>query len=77
MESRMVLKKDIVTTNGVIHLIDQVLIPNSAKEGLELMGDSQSTFSDMVSELGLASALGPKNRSTHSLLQSTLPSLLR
>lgn len=27
----MVLKKDIVTTNGVIHLIDQVLIPNSGE----------------------------------------------
>lgn len=26
---KMVLKKDIVTTNGVIHLIDQVLVPNS------------------------------------------------
>lgn len=28
---KMVLKKDIVTTNGVIHLIDQVLIPDSGK----------------------------------------------
>ena len=28
---RMVLKKDIVTTNGVIHLIDQILIPDSGK----------------------------------------------
>lgn len=26
---KMVLKKDIVTTNGVIHLIDQVLMPDS------------------------------------------------
>ncbi|XP_038564508.1 periostin-like isoform X1 [Micropterus salmoides] len=60
----MVLKKDIVTTNGVIHLIDQVLIPDSAKEGKELMGDSQSTFSDMVSELGLAASLGPKTEYT-------------
>uniref|UniRef100_A0A8C6SM12 Periostin, osteoblast specific factor a n=1 Tax=Neogobius melanostomus TaxID=47308 RepID=A0A8C6SM12_9GOBI len=57
---KMVLKKDIVTTNGVIHLIDQVLIPNSAKEVMELTGESQSTFTDMVSELGLAAALGPK-----------------
>ncbi|XP_068455988.1 periostin-like isoform X2 [Clinocottus analis] len=61
---KMVLKKDIVTTNGVIHFIDQVLIPDSAKEGIELMGDSQSTFNDMVSELGLASALGPKKEYT-------------
>ena len=28
---KMVMKKDIVTTNGVIHLIDQVLIPNSGE----------------------------------------------
>lgn len=26
---KMVLKKDIVTTNGVIHLIDKVLLPDS------------------------------------------------
>uniref|UniRef100_A0A8C2ZVS2 Periostin n=1 Tax=Cyclopterus lumpus TaxID=8103 RepID=A0A8C2ZVS2_CYCLU len=61
---KMVLKKDIVTTNGVIHLIDQVLIPDSAKEGVELMGDGQSTFNDMVSELGLAAAIGPKTEYT-------------
>lgn len=29
---KMVLKKDIVTTNGVIHLIDQILIPDSGKK---------------------------------------------
>uniref|UniRef100_A0A8C4DVK8 Periostin, osteoblast specific factor a n=1 Tax=Dicentrarchus labrax TaxID=13489 RepID=A0A8C4DVK8_DICLA len=61
---KMVLKKDIVATNGVIHLIDQVLVPDSAKEGKELLGDLQSTFSDMVSELGLASLLGPKTEYT-------------
>lgn len=36
----------------------------SAKDGLALMGQSQSTFSDMVSELGLASVLGPKTEYT-------------
>ncbi|XP_068600896.1 periostin-like isoform X2 [Brachionichthys hirsutus] len=61
---KMVLKKDIVTTNGVIHLIDQVLIPDLAKDGMALMGDSQSTFSEMVSELGLAAAMGPKTEYT-------------
>ena len=35
---KMVLKKDIVTTNGVIHLIDQVLVPNSGKDGGTAMG---------------------------------------
>lgn len=29
---KMVRKKDIVTTNGVIHLIDQVLMPDSGKK---------------------------------------------
>uniref|UniRef100_A0A3Q2GHU6 Periostin, osteoblast specific factor b n=1 Tax=Cyprinodon variegatus TaxID=28743 RepID=A0A3Q2GHU6_CYPVA len=51
---KMVLKKDIVTTNGVIHLIDQVLIPDSAKQVMELLGSSQSTFGDMMSELGIS-----------------------
>ncbi|XP_029704149.1 periostin isoform X2 [Takifugu rubripes] len=61
---KMVLKKDIVTTNGVIHLIDRVLIPDSAKEGLELIGESQKTFSNMVSEVGLAAAMRPKTEYT-------------
>ncbi|KAG7480296.1 hypothetical protein JOB18_047500 [Solea senegalensis] len=57
---KMVLKKDIVTSNGVIHLIDQVLMPDSAKQVMELVGSSQSTFGDMVSELGLAAAMRPE-----------------
>uniref|UniRef100_A0A671V8T7 Periostin n=1 Tax=Sparus aurata TaxID=8175 RepID=A0A671V8T7_SPAAU len=57
---KMVLKKDIVTTNGVIHLIDQVLMPDSAKQVMELIGTSQSTFGDMVSELGLSAAMRPE-----------------
>ncbi|XP_077447618.1 periostin-like isoform X1 [Stigmatopora argus] len=61
---KMVLKKDIVATNGVIHLIDQVLVPNSAKDVLELLDSNQSTFKDLVSELGLATALGPKTEYT-------------
>lgn len=31
---KMVLKKDIVATNGVIHLIDQVLVPDSGKSNV-------------------------------------------
>uniref|UniRef100_A0A674DYE2 Periostin n=1 Tax=Salmo trutta TaxID=8032 RepID=A0A674DYE2_SALTR len=54
---KMVLKKDIVTANGVIHLIDEVLMPDSAKQVMELLTPSQSTFSDMVSELGLSAAM--------------------
>ncbi|XP_034459764.1 periostin, osteoblast specific factor b [Hippoglossus hippoglossus] len=56
---KMVLKKDIFTTNGVIHLIDKVLMPDSAKQVMELVGSSQSTFGDMVSELGLSAAMRP------------------
>uniref|UniRef100_A0A3B5L446 Periostin, osteoblast specific factor b n=1 Tax=Xiphophorus couchianus TaxID=32473 RepID=A0A3B5L446_9TELE len=54
---KMVLKKDIVTTNGVIHLIDQVLIPDSAKQVMELLGGSQATFGDMITELGLSTEM--------------------
>ncbi|XP_065136874.1 periostin, osteoblast specific factor b isoform X2 [Paramisgurnus dabryanus] len=61
---KMVLKKDIVTTNGVIHLIDQVLMPDSAKQVMELVGQSTATFGDMLIELGLAAAMGPKTEYT-------------
>ncbi|XP_051972120.1 periostin-like [Xyrauchen texanus] len=61
---KMVLKKDIVTSNGVIHLIDQVLMPDSAKQVMELVGPSQNIFSDMVSELGLSAALKSKTEYT-------------
>ncbi|XP_063060955.1 periostin, osteoblast specific factor b [Engraulis encrasicolus] len=57
---KMVLKKDIVTSNGVVHLIDTVLMPDSAKQVTELVGSSQSTFGDMLFELGLASAMRPE-----------------
>ncbi|KAK1800393.1 hypothetical protein P4O66_005630, partial [Electrophorus voltai] len=56
---KMVLKKDIVTSNGVIHLIDQVLMPDSVKQVTELVGESQSTFGHQVTKLGLAAAMGP------------------
>uniref|UniRef100_A0A672GPZ9 Periostin n=1 Tax=Salarias fasciatus TaxID=181472 RepID=A0A672GPZ9_SALFA len=54
---KMVRTKDIVTTNGVIHLIDEVLMPDSAKQVMELLGPSQSTFGDMVSELGISTEM--------------------
>lgn len=37
---KMVLKKDIVTTNGVIHLIDRVLIPDSGKQHKAIQSSS-------------------------------------
>ncbi|XP_059930989.1 periostin, osteoblast specific factor b isoform X1 [Gadus macrocephalus] len=61
---KMVMKKDIVATNGVIHLIDQVLMPDSAKEVMELLGPSQSTFGDLVGELGLSEALRAESEYT-------------
>ncbi|XP_074842982.1 periostin isoform X2 [Carettochelys insculpta] len=61
---KMVNRKDIVTTNGVIHLIDRVLIPDTAKQVLELAGDQQTTFIDLIAQLGLASALRPEGKYT-------------
>ncbi|XP_051973376.1 periostin isoform X2 [Xyrauchen texanus] len=61
---KMVLKKDIATSNGVIHLIEQVLMPDSAKQVMELLDNSQSVFRDMVSELGLSAALKPETEYT-------------
>ncbi|XP_062957714.1 periostin isoform X3 [Cynocephalus volans] len=61
---KMVNKKDIVTNNGVIHLVDQVLIPDSAKQVIELAGSQQTTFTDLVAQLGLASALRPDGEYT-------------
>ncbi|KAG8452763.1 hypothetical protein GDO86_004523, partial [Hymenochirus boettgeri] len=57
---KMVNRKDIVTTNGVIHLVDQVLIPDSAKQVLELAGSQQTTFVDLMAQMGLAAALRPE-----------------
>ncbi|XP_074073349.1 periostin isoform X11 [Macrotis lagotis] len=61
---KMVNRKDIVTNNGVIHLIDQVLIPDSAKQVIELAGKQQTTFTDLVAQLGLASHLKPDGEYT-------------
>ncbi|XP_068601285.1 periostin, osteoblast specific factor b [Brachionichthys hirsutus] len=69
---KMVRKKDIVTTNGVIHLIDQVLMPDSAKQVMELLGSSQSNFGDMVALLGLSSAMRPEAEYTLLAPQNTV-----
>ncbi|CAI5796403.1 periostin isoform X4 [Podarcis lilfordi] len=61
---KMVKRKDIVTSNGVIHLVDQVLIPDSAKQVIELAGPQQTTFKDLVSQVGLAAALKPEEEYT-------------
>ncbi|XP_049432486.1 periostin, osteoblast specific factor b isoform X4 [Epinephelus fuscoguttatus] len=83
---KMVRKKDIVTINGVIHLIDKVLMPDSAKQVMELVGSSQSTFGDLVSELGLSAdmradadytLLAPLNIAFNDEVMSMDQSLLR
>ncbi|KAH0628664.1 hypothetical protein JD844_010071 [Phrynosoma platyrhinos] len=61
---KMVSRKDIVTSNGVIHLIDQVLIPDSAKQVIELAGPQQTTFKDLMSQVGLAASLKPEEEYT-------------
>ncbi|XP_072900023.1 periostin-like isoform X1 [Hemitrygon akajei] len=53
---RMVNRKDIVTTNGVIHLIDQVLIPDAAKQVLELTSSKQTVFHDFLIKTGISAA---------------------
>ncbi|XP_078078423.1 periostin-like isoform X5 [Mustelus asterias] len=54
---RMVNRKDIVTSNGVIHLIDKVLIPDAAMQVLELTNGKQTTFYDLVKETGVSASL--------------------
>ncbi|XP_068123197.1 periostin isoform X2 [Hyperolius riggenbachi] len=61
---KLVSRKDIVTTNGVIHLIDDVLIPDSAKQVLELVGSQQTTFTDYMAQMGLAASLRPEAQYT-------------
>ncbi|XP_029458604.1 periostin isoform X2 [Rhinatrema bivittatum] len=61
---KMVKRKDIVTSNGVIHLIDKVMIPDSAKQVMELAGPKQTTFTDLMAQLGLAASLKPEGEYT-------------
>lgn len=44
---KMVLKKDIVTSNGVIHLIDQVLMPDSGETLYLPTGFSLTIFTSL------------------------------
>ncbi|XP_041054880.1 periostin-like isoform X2 [Carcharodon carcharias] len=61
---KMVNRKDIVTSNGVIHLIDKVLIPDAAMQVLELANGKQSTFYDLVKETGVSATLTEDNEYT-------------
>uniref|UniRef100_A0A674BFZ4 FAS1 domain-containing protein n=1 Tax=Salmo trutta TaxID=8032 RepID=A0A674BFZ4_SALTR len=72
---KMVLKKDIVTSNGVIHLIDRVLIPDSAKEVMELVGESQSTSETWCQSSALSAAMKPETEYTLLAPLNTVMSL--
>ncbi|XP_067842006.1 periostin-like isoform X2 [Heptranchias perlo] len=61
---KMVNRKDIVTSNGVIHLINEVLIPDAAMQVLELTNSKQTTFYDLVKETGVSAALTEDNEYT-------------
>ncbi|XP_032812450.2 transforming growth factor-beta-induced protein ig-h3-like [Petromyzon marinus] len=56
----IVTKKDVLARNGVVHLIDDVLVPNSAKSVFELADSAGVTsFIDMFAEAGLKGSLKP------------------
>ncbi|XP_043548037.1 periostin-like isoform X1 [Chiloscyllium plagiosum] len=61
---KMVNRKDIVTSNGVIHLIDKVLIPDAAMQVLELTNGKQTTFYDLMKETGISAALAENKEYT-------------
>ncbi|XP_061416455.1 transforming growth factor-beta-induced protein ig-h3-like [Lethenteron reissneri] len=53
-----VTRRDIVTTNGVVHLIDQLVLPDSAKDVLEVAEDSGvNIFMDLLEESGAKAQL--------------------
>ncbi|KAG8506518.1 Transforming growth factor-beta-induced protein ig-h3 [Galemys pyrenaicus] len=57
--------KDILATNGVIHLIDELLIPDSAKTLFELATESDvSTAIDLYRQAGLGTHLSGNERLT-------------
>ncbi|XP_061419969.1 transforming growth factor-beta-induced protein ig-h3-like [Lethenteron reissneri] len=53
-------QRDIVATNGVLHKVSEVFIPDSAKTAIELtQTEDLSKFSNMFSEEGLQASLRP------------------
>ncbi|XP_053573172.1 transforming growth factor-beta-induced protein ig-h3 [Bombina bombina] len=61
----MISKKDILATNGVVHFIDELLIPDAAKTLTELGKDSPvSTVIELFGQAGLNSYLGGNERVT-------------
>ncbi|XP_069508704.1 transforming growth factor-beta-induced protein ig-h3 [Ambystoma mexicanum] len=61
----IISKKDMLATNGVVHFIDELLIPDSAKTLFELAKDTDvSTAIDLFRQAGLSSHLEGKERVT-------------
>ncbi|XP_078737205.1 transforming growth factor-beta-induced protein ig-h3-like isoform X2 [Lampetra fluviatilis] len=78
-----VAQRDLVATNGVVHTIGDVLIPDSAKTVMELADSAGVTnFVDMFAEAGLMKSLkpgvdytllAPNNEATDGHAMSSLP----
>ncbi|XP_073476795.1 transforming growth factor-beta-induced protein ig-h3 [Aquarana catesbeiana] len=61
----IISKKDILATNGVVHFVDELLIPDAAKTLSELGKDSvASTAIDLFNQAGLGSHLAVNERVT-------------
>uniref|UniRef100_A0A6I8NVP8 Transforming growth factor-beta-induced protein ig-h3 n=1 Tax=Ornithorhynchus anatinus TaxID=9258 RepID=A0A6I8NVP8_ORNAN len=61
----IISNKDILATNGVVHYIDELLIPDSAKTLFELAAESDvSTSIDLFQQAGLGSHLSGSERLT-------------
>ncbi|XP_077182881.1 transforming growth factor-beta-induced protein ig-h3 [Paroedura picta] len=61
----IIANKDVIATNGVIHFVNELLIPDSAKTLLELGEESEvSTSIDLFRQAGLSSHLTGKERLT-------------
>uniref|UniRef100_A0A8D0Q851 Transforming growth factor-beta-induced protein ig-h3 n=1 Tax=Sus scrofa TaxID=9823 RepID=A0A8D0Q851_PIG len=61
----IISNKDVLATNGVIHFIDELLIPDSAKTLFELAAESDvSTAVDLFRQAGLGSHLSGNERLT-------------
>ncbi|KAK2506201.1 hypothetical protein MC885_007951 [Smutsia gigantea] len=61
----IISSKDVLATNGVIHYIDELLIPDSAKTLFELAAESDvSTVIDLFRQAGLSTHLSGNERLT-------------
>ncbi|XP_037365158.1 transforming growth factor-beta-induced protein ig-h3 isoform X1 [Talpa occidentalis] len=61
----IISNKDVMATNGVIHLVDELLIPDSAKTVFELAMESDvSTAIDLYRQAGLGTHLSGNERVT-------------